>query len=69
MLAYLFWHRPGTGVDAGAYEEAQRGFHARIESASACFHVAPRSGSARWSSVPRPRLCVAAGGPRRRRVA
>ncbi len=40
MLAYLFWHRPGTGVDAGAYEEAQRGFHARIESASACFHVA-----------------------------
>lgn len=40
MLAYLFWHRPRAGVEAGEYEAAQRGFHARLESPSACFAVA-----------------------------
>ncbi len=40
MLAYLFWHRPQGGVDAGEYEAAQRDFHARLESPSACFAVA-----------------------------
>jgi hypothetical protein len=38
VLAYLFWHRPEADVDAGSYEQAQRRFHARIESPSACFH-------------------------------
>jgi hypothetical protein len=40
VLAYLFWHRPRAGVDTDAYEEAQRAFHAEIETPSACFHVA-----------------------------
>lgn len=39
MPAYLFWHRPRPGVDADEYEEAQRGFHARLEVESACFRV------------------------------
>lgn len=39
MLAYLFWHRPRPEVDAAEYEEAQRGFHARLEAESACFRV------------------------------
>ncbi|HEX2391604.1 MAG TPA: hypothetical protein VHI77_01660 [Solirubrobacterales bacterium] len=40
MLAYLFWHRPGPGVEAGDYEEAQRAFHAELGIESACFQVA-----------------------------
>jgi hypothetical protein len=39
LLAYLFWHRPRPGVEPEEYEEAQRGFHARIEVDSACFRV------------------------------
>lgn len=39
LLAYLFWHRPRPGVDAAEYEEAQRGFQARLEVESACFRV------------------------------
>lgn len=27
MLAYVFWHRPRAGVDAGAYETALVAFH------------------------------------------
>jgi hypothetical protein len=27
MLAYVFWHRPQDGADAGAYEQAQLAFH------------------------------------------
>jgi hypothetical protein len=40
MLAYLFWHRPKTSVDPAAYEEAQRSFHASLNTPSACFRVA-----------------------------
>ncbi len=40
MLAYLFWHQPRPGIDADEYEAAQREFHARVSSPSACFHVA-----------------------------
>jgi hypothetical protein len=39
LLAYLFWHRPRPGVDVAEYEEAQRGFHVRLEVESACFRV------------------------------
>ena len=39
MLAYLFWHRPGAGVDRADYEEAQRRFHAAIGVPSACFRL------------------------------
>jgi hypothetical protein len=27
VLAYVFWHRPQDGADAGAYEQAQLAFH------------------------------------------
>ena len=27
MLAYIFWHRPRSGSDAGEYEQAQLAFH------------------------------------------
>jgi hypothetical protein len=40
MLAYVFWHRPRRGVDADAYEEAQRSFHAKLEVPSASFRLA-----------------------------
>jgi hypothetical protein len=39
MLAYLFWHRPREGADAAQYEEAQRGFHSKLEVDSACFRL------------------------------
>jgi hypothetical protein len=39
MLAYLFWHRPRPGADAGAYEEAQRTFHSQLGYESACFRL------------------------------
>jgi hypothetical protein len=29
-LAYVFWHRPARGQDAGAYEAALAGFHAAL---------------------------------------
>jgi hypothetical protein len=40
MLAYVFWHRPNAGVDAAAYEDAQRSFHSSLETPSASFRVA-----------------------------
>ncbi len=39
MLAYLFWHRPGSNVDAAGYEEAQRAFHSALGTRSACFRL------------------------------
>lgn len=30
MIAYVFWHRPGPGVDRVAYERAQATFHAAL---------------------------------------
>ncbi|HEX6688350.1 MAG TPA: hypothetical protein VF085_06760 [Solirubrobacterales bacterium] len=39
MLAYVFWHRPGEGVDVATYEQAQRAFHTAIKLESACFRV------------------------------
>jgi hypothetical protein len=40
VLAYVFWHRPGEGVEIATYEEAQRAFHSVVEIESACFRVA-----------------------------
>ncbi len=34
MLAYLFWHRPRTGVDASEYEARLAAFHAALGAAS-----------------------------------
>ncbi len=39
MLAYVFWHQPRPGADLGAYEQAQRGFHARLGVRSASFRL------------------------------
>jgi hypothetical protein len=39
MLAYVFWHRPGSKVDRSEYEEAEREFHAALGSESACFRL------------------------------
>lgn len=39
MLAYVFWHRPRAGVEAAAYEQAQRAFHASLGIESACFRL------------------------------
>lgn len=33
MLAYLFFHRPGEGVDIGAYEDGLRRFHGALAAA------------------------------------
>lgn len=30
MIAYLFWHRPGAGVDAARYEARLAAFHAAL---------------------------------------
>ena len=40
MLAYVFWHRPRSGVDRDAYEDAQRAFHRSLPIDSACFLLA-----------------------------
>jgi hypothetical protein len=34
LLAYVFSHRPGDGVEVAAYEESLRRFHAALKSAS-----------------------------------
>jgi hypothetical protein len=34
VLAYVFFHRPGPGVDTQAYEGTLRGFHAALEGGS-----------------------------------
>lgn len=40
LLAYVFWHRPRSGVGVEEYEAAQRGFHERLgEVESACFRL------------------------------
>jgi hypothetical protein len=56
MLAYLFWHRLREGADRARYEEAQRGFHSKLEAESACFRVAempfdPEPGYEDWYLV------------------
>jgi hypothetical protein len=56
MLAYLFWHRPRTGVARDTYEEALIEFHRSLASSgveSAAFRLeelpfAPRSGYEDW---------------------
>lgn len=40
MLAYVFWHRPRSGVERDAYEEAQSAFHDSLGIDSACFRLA-----------------------------
>jgi hypothetical protein len=71
VLAYVFWHRPAAGVDAGAYEDALRGFHAALEGVrSASFRVAAlpfEAGGAGGSAGPagslRPDGSAGPGGP------
>jgi hypothetical protein len=43
LLAYLFFHRPDQGVDAGAYEEGLRRFHASLAAARANGFVSSRT--------------------------
>ena len=43
MLAYLFFHRPGEGVDVAAYEDGLRRFHASLGSARVSGFVASRT--------------------------
>lgn len=40
MLAYVFWHRPRSGVGVDEYEERQREFHSSLDASSACFRIA-----------------------------
>lgn len=49
-LAYVFWHRPVEGTDAGGYEAALRAFHAELA------HAAPAgfSGSCSFARAPLP---------------
>ena len=30
MLAYVFWHHPAPGVNAGVYEQSLRAFHGTL---------------------------------------
>lgn len=39
MLAYVFWHRPGSDVDVSDYEERLRSFHRTLDSLSASFRL------------------------------
>jgi len=38
-LAYVFWHRPAEDVERDHYEDLLRGFHAKLDSVSACFRL------------------------------
>lgn len=40
MLAYVFWHRARDDADPAVYEQAQRSFHASLETQSASFRLA-----------------------------
>jgi hypothetical protein len=40
VLAYVFWHRPAPGQEAGAYEDALAGFHAALGGASCAVALA-----------------------------
>ena len=37
MLAYVFWHRPGSDVEVSDYEERLRAFHDALDSPSGSF--------------------------------
>jgi hypothetical protein len=55
MLAYVFWHWARPGVAPGAYEAAQRAFHASLAAAPAAgyagsFSVAPPPDGLPWVS-------------------
>jgi len=39
VLAYVFWHRPRAGVDAGEYEVGLRELHDRLDVAAASFRI------------------------------
>jgi hypothetical protein len=39
VLAYVFWHRPGDGVDRDRYEDALARFHASLANPSAAFRL------------------------------
>jgi|SRR6476646_5226800 len=39
MLAYVFWHRARDDADPAAYEQAQRSFHASLQTPSASFRL------------------------------
>lgn len=59
-LAYLFWHRPATGVEAAAYEAELGDFHAALA-------AEPPPGAAVWQRQlvlgPAREFCVAAPEP------
>jgi hypothetical protein len=51
VLAYVFWHRPGEGVDSEAYERAAEGFHrslARTPPAGLCCSALYRVAQLPW---------------------
>src|SRR5690349_7001846 len=50
MLAYLLWHEPGPGVDAGRYVDLLRTFHAALRAAPPPGFV--RSWSVRLDAAP-----------------
>src|SRR5919206_3617794 len=50
MLAYLFWHEPGPGVDHDRYAELLRAFHATLHAAPPPAFV--RSWSVRLDAAP-----------------
>lgn len=39
MLAYVFWHRPGDGVDSADYEQGLRAFHSELDCPSGSFRL------------------------------
>jgi hypothetical protein len=39
VLAYVFWHRPGDGVDVADYEARLRAFHETLEVDSAAYRL------------------------------
>ena len=39
MLAYVFWHRPGDGVDSAEYEQGLGAFHSALDLVSESFRL------------------------------
>jgi hypothetical protein len=39
LLAYVFWHRPGDGVDVSEYELGLRAFHSELDYPSGSFRL------------------------------
>jgi hypothetical protein len=39
LIAYVFWHRPGDGVDSAEYEQGLQAFHRELDCPSASFRL------------------------------